>query len=59
LINLGGILPDSGLAPTEGEMRMIWGSRAFFGYAVRDNGEAWWFANIGDSREPSRSRYAA
>jgi len=55
LINLGGILPGSGLAPTDGEMRMIWGSRAFFGYAVRDNGEAWWFANIGDAREPSRN----
>ncbi len=55
LINLGGILPGSGLAPTTGDMRMIWGSRAFFGYAVRDNGEAWWFANVGDAREPSRS----
>jgi len=54
LINLGGIMPGSGLAPTEGEMRMIWGSRAFFGYAVREDGEAWWFANIGDANEPSR-----
>ena len=55
LLNLGGIVPASGLAPTPGEMRMIWGSRAFFGYAVREGGEAWWFANIGTAQEPARA----
>lgn len=47
LVNLGGVVPESGLKPTIGEMHMIWGTRAFFGYTVRRTGEAWWFANIG------------
>lgn len=58
LLNLGGIVQRSGLAPTEGEMRMIWGRRAFFGYAVRPDGEAWWFANVGETGEPSRADMA-
>ncbi|MCC5968681.1 MAG: FAD-dependent monooxygenase [Pararhodobacter sp.] len=55
LLNLGGVVPHSGLRSTEGEMRMVWGSRAFFGYAVREDGEAWWFANIGAAKEPSKN----
>lgn len=59
LLNLGGVVPASGLRPTTGEMRMIWGSRAFFGYAVREGGEAWWFANVGSTREPGRAEMAS
>lgn len=54
LLNFGGIVGNSGLAPTPDTMRMIWGQRAFFGYTVRPSGEAWWFANIGRQHEPAR-----
>jgi FAD-dependent urate hydroxylase len=54
LLNLGGVVADSGLPPTPDAMRMVWGRRAFFGYTVRPNGEAWWFANVGQEREPAR-----
>jgi FAD-dependent urate hydroxylase len=37
----------------------IWGRQAFFGYTVRADGEAWWFANIGRKREPDAERLAA
>lgn len=54
LLNLGGVVRDSGLPATPDAMRMVWGWRAFFGYTVRANGEAWWFANVGQEREPLR-----
>lgn len=51
IINLGGIvqtdLPDTGAA-----MRMIFGRRGFFGYAVRPGGETWWFSNFHQREEP-------
>lgn len=58
IVNVGGIVPRSGLAATEGEMRMVWGRQAFFGYAVGSNGDAWWFANIGEPQEPARGDLA-
>lgn len=54
LINVGGIVEQSGLLPTAGEFHMIWARRAFFGYTVRENGQAWWFANLGRASEPIR-----
>src|SRR5690554_1651167 len=54
LLNLGGVVSNSGLAPTPDTMHMVWGRRAFFGYTIRPNGEAWWFANVGMKREPER-----
>lgn len=54
LINVGGTVEQSGLLPTAGEFHMIWGRRAFFGYTVRENGQAWWFANLGRASEPTR-----
>jgi FAD-dependent urate hydroxylase len=59
LLNLGGIVPASGLPPTPGRMHMVWGRRAFFGYTVRDGGEAWWFANVGRRDEPARGELSA
>jgi FAD-dependent urate hydroxylase len=35
----------------DGDYRMIWGKRCFFGYTVSPDGEIWWFANP-PSREP-------
>ncbi|HEX7090137.1 MAG TPA: NAD(P)/FAD-dependent oxidoreductase [Longimicrobiales bacterium] len=59
LLNLGGIAADSGLPPTPDTMHMVWGRRAFFGYTVRPDGEAWWFANVGQEREPARGELEA
>ena len=46
LVNFGGVVPGTSLDTTKGDMRMVWGHEAFFGYTVRPGGEAWWFANI-------------
>ena len=50
IINLGGIvrtdLPATGTA-----MHMIFGRRSFFGYAVRPDGETWWFSNIAQQED--------
>ncbi|MGH7553043.1 MAG: FAD-dependent monooxygenase, partial [Longimicrobiales bacterium] len=59
LLNLGGVVRDSGLESTPDTMHMIYGKRAFFGYTVRPDGEAWWFANSGMTREPTRGELAA
>lgn len=59
LLNLGGFVRDSGLPPTPDAMRMVWGWRAFFGYTVQENGEAWWFANVGEARAPRRGELEA
>jgi FAD-dependent urate hydroxylase len=59
LLNLGGVALDTGLPPTPGAMRMVWGKRAFFGYTIRENGEAWWFANLGQKRAPERGELEA
>ncbi|HEX6924302.1 MAG TPA: FAD-dependent monooxygenase [Longimicrobiaceae bacterium] len=59
LLNLGGIVRSSGLAPTPHTMRMMWGRFAFFGYTVRPDGEAWWFANASRDREPARGELDA
>jgi FAD-dependent urate hydroxylase len=53
IINLGGIvrtdLPSTGTA-----MHMVFGRRAFFGYAVRPDGETYWFSNYAQAEEPPR-----
>jgi hypothetical protein len=33
---------------------MVFGKRAFFGYAVHPSGEVWWFANPPRADEPTR-----
>lgn len=59
LLNIGGVTHDSGLPATPDTMHMVWGKRAFFGYTVRADGEAWWFANVGSKEEPGRKELAA
>ena len=53
IINLGGVvrtdLPATGTA-----MHMIFGRRGFFGYAVRPDGETYWFSNFAQNAEPPR-----
>ncbi|HEY2267054.1 MAG TPA: FAD-dependent monooxygenase [Streptosporangiaceae bacterium] len=42
-----------------GSYEMIFGKRAFFGYAVAPGGEVWWFANLPRRDEPARGELAA
>lgn len=37
-----------------GQIHMIFGEKAFFGYAVSNRNEIWWFNNIFQDREPNR-----
>ena len=53
IINLGGIV-HTDLPSTDDAMRMIFGRRGFFGYAVRPSGETYWFSNIAQKDEPLR-----
>ena len=36
---------DLSAAAADGDYRMVWGRRCFFGYAVDPDGDVWWFAN--------------
>ncbi len=38
---------------------MIFGRRAFFGYALAPDGEVWWFANVPRRDEPARGEVEA
>ena len=42
---------DVGREAADGDYRMIWGKRCFFGYTVSTDGEIWWFANPPAKRE--------
>ena len=51
IINLGGVVRTD-LPPTGTAMRMIFGHRAFFGYAVRQSGDTYWFSNYAQAKAP-------
>jgi 2-polyprenyl-6-methoxyphenol hydroxylase-like FAD-dependent oxidoreductase len=61
----GGLLTTGGYArgvqvDTEpGGYEMIFGNRAFFGYAVAPDREVWWFANVPRGDEPARGEVEA
>jgi FAD-dependent urate hydroxylase len=59
LLSLGGYSHGTGLAPTTGTQHLIFGKRGFFGYLVRESGEAYWFANLHHPGEPSRQELSA
>jgi FAD-dependent urate hydroxylase len=42
-----------------GSYTMIFGRRAFFGYALAPGGEVWWFANVPRGSEPVRGEAEA
>ena len=52
-MGLGGFARVAGLAPTPATQHFVFGRRSFFGYLVRADGTAYWFANI-TAPEPSR-----
>lgn len=53
IINLGGIV-HTDLPSTDDAMRMVFGRRGFFGYAVRPSGETYWSSNFAQKNEPAR-----
>jgi FAD-dependent urate hydroxylase len=55
LINLGGYVRGVRVDADPGTYHMIYGKRAFFGYARAPDGEVWWFANVPEPNEPARS----
>lgn len=58
LVGLGGTARVPGLEPTPETQVMVFGRRAFFGYLVRADGTAYWFANL-TRPEPDRRALAA
>ncbi|HEX6449786.1 MAG TPA: NAD(P)/FAD-dependent oxidoreductase [Trebonia sp.] len=54
LINTGGYAAGVPVDTAPGSYEMIFGKRAFFGYAVAPGGEVWWFANLPRRDEPAR-----
>lgn len=54
LLSLGGFARNTAIAPTPNTQHMIFGRQAFFGYLVREGGEIWWFANVGQASEPQQ-----
>ena len=59
VLDVGGYARDVRVPAEPGTFRMIFGKRAFFGYAVHPSGEVWWFANAPRPDEPSRAELAA
>ena len=58
LINLGGFVRGVPVEAGPGTYHMIFGKRAFFGYALAPDGEVWWFANVPWPDEPARGSLA-
>jgi FAD-dependent urate hydroxylase len=59
LINLGGYARGVPVTAEPGTYHMIFGKRAFFGYALAPTGEVWWFANVPEPEEPTRDSLAS
>jgi FAD-dependent urate hydroxylase len=59
LINLGGYARGVQVDAEPGSFTMIFGKRAFFGYALAPSGDVWWFANVPRRDEPSRGEVEA
>lgn len=54
LVGLAGYSPAGLTDDRPGTYRMIFGRRAFFGYATAPGGDVWWFANVPQPHEPDR-----
>jgi FAD-dependent urate hydroxylase len=59
LVNLGGYARGVPVDAEPGSYTMIFGKRAFFGYALAPDGEVWWFANVPRGDEPARGEVEA
>ncbi|HZB08259.1 MAG TPA: FAD-dependent monooxygenase [Rubrobacter sp.] len=58
VLNIGGYACDVAVQAEPGTFRMVFGKRAFFGYAVHPSGEIWWFANPPRADEPTGAELA-
>ncbi|MEV0408225.1 NAD(P)/FAD-dependent oxidoreductase [Actinoallomurus sp. NPDC050550] len=54
LLTTGGYATGVKVPAAPGSYEMIFGKRAFFGYALAPDGQVWWFVNIPHSREPAQ-----
>jgi FAD-dependent urate hydroxylase len=59
VLNIGGYARNVRVQAELGTFRMVFGKRAFFGYAVHPSGEVWWFANPPRANEPTGAELAA
>jgi FAD-dependent urate hydroxylase len=59
LLNNGGYARGVAVDGPPGSYEMIFGRRAFFGYAPAPDGEVWWFANLPRRDEPARGEVEA
>ena len=59
VLNIGGYARGVRVGAEPGTFRMVFGKRAFFGYAIHPSGEVWWFANPPRPDEPSRAELTA
>jgi FAD-dependent urate hydroxylase len=59
LITNGGYARGVPVDTEPGSYEMVFGKRAFFGYAKAPDGEVWWFANVPRSTEPARGEIEA
>jgi FAD-dependent urate hydroxylase len=59
VLNIGGYARGVRVRAEPGTFRMVFGKRAFFGYAVHPSGEVWWFANPPRAEEPTSAELAA
>ena len=59
VLNTGGYTRDVRVQAQPGTFLMVFGKRAFFGYAVHPSGEVWWFANPPRADEPTGAELAA
>lgn len=58
LLNIGGFAPPQDTDGRPGDYEMIFGKRAFFGYATAPDGGVWWFANPPRRDEPAPGELA-
>lgn len=54
LLTTGGYASGVRAPAAPGSYEMIFGKRAFFGYATAPDGQVWWFVNIPQSHEPAQ-----
>jgi FAD-dependent urate hydroxylase len=59
LITTGGYVRGVPVDTPPCRYEMVFGRRAFFGYAVSPDGEVWWFANVPRRPEPGRGEVEA
>lgn len=59
LLTTGGYASDVEVDSAVGNYEMIFGKRAFFGYALGPSREVWWFANVPRRAEPARGELNA